>query len=93
MGQFSDKVEQRRIELEAEEWAKGIKGIHAHSLSSMWYDNRPQDTEGKGVIDIEYNNGRVVRTLDNGTKITMHKGLDKVDVVREYQKSGNFFKM
>ena len=69
MGQYADKVEQRRIEIEAEEWAKGIKGIHAHSISSMWYDNRPQDTDGKGVVDIEYNNGKVVRTLENGKRL------------------------
>ena len=93
MGQYADKVEQRRIEIEAEEWAKGIKGIHAHSINSMWYDNRPQDTDGKGVIDIEYNNGKVVRTLENGQKITMHKGLDKKEIIREYVRSGSFRQM
>jgi len=33
----------------------------------MWYDDRPQDTsEGKYVIDKEFNNGIVERTLSNG---------------------------
>ena len=67
MGQYNERVERRRLLLEAEEWAKNVSGIHAHSLSSMWYDNRPQDTEnGKTVMDKEYNNGLVERTLSNG---------------------------
>ena len=93
MGQYADKVEQRRIEIEAEEWAKGIKSIHAHSISSMWYDNRPQDTDGKGVLDIEYNNGKVVRTLENGQTITLHKGLDNKEIIREYEKHVDFRQM
>ena len=52
MGEFNHRVERQRILLEAEEWAKGVNAIHAHSLSSMWYDTRPQDTEdGKSVCD------------------------------------------
>jgi len=67
--QYNDRVERQRLLIEAEDWAKGVKGLHAHSLSSMWYDNRPEDTaDGKGVLDIEYNSGRVERTLDNGQK-------------------------
>jgi len=35
----------------------------------MYYDNRPEDTEdGKSVLDVEYNSGRIERTLDNGEK-------------------------
>jgi len=67
MTQYDERVEQQRLKLEAEEWAKGIKSLHSHSLSSMWYDDRPQDTsEGKYVIDKEFNNGIVERTLSNG---------------------------
>ena len=67
MTQYDDRVEQQRLKIEAEEWSKGVKTLHAHSLSSMWYDDRPQDTEnGKRVIDKEYNNGLVERTLANG---------------------------
>ena len=54
MTQYEDRVEQQRQKLAAEEWANGVKCIHAHSLSSMWYDDRPQDTaEGKSVVDKE----------------------------------------
>ena len=45
MGQYQDKVERQRLLLEAEEWAKEVRSLHAHSMNSMWYDDRPQDTE------------------------------------------------
>lgn len=67
MSQYDDVVERQRLKLEAEEWAGKVKSVHAHSVSSMWYDTRPQDTaDGKNVIDIEYNNGTVRRELLNG---------------------------
>ena len=69
MGQYDYKVERQRQKLAAEEWAKEVKALDAHSLSSMWYDNRPEDTaDGKNVLDVEYNSGRVERTLDSGEK-------------------------
>lgn len=70
MGQFNDRVERQRLLLEAEEWARDVKSMQAHSLNSMWYDDRPQDTaDGKGVIDIIYNNGLIKRELADGTKV------------------------
>ena len=67
MGQFDDKVQRQRLLLEAEEWSQNVKAVHAHSLSSMWYDTRPQDTEeGKGVLDIEYNSGLIKRQTSDG---------------------------
>tara|TARA_B100001057_G_scaffold412891_1_gene429208 strand:- start:248 stop:520 length:273 start_codon:yes stop_codon:yes gene_type:complete len=67
MTQYEDRVENQRLKLKAEEWAKGVKSLHAHSISSMWYDDRPEDTsDGKRVMDLEYNNGIVERTLSNG---------------------------
>ena len=69
MGQYDDRVERQRLLLEAEKWAKEIDGIHAHSISSMWYDTRPQDTEdGKSVIDTQYNSG-LKRTCDDGAVV------------------------
>lgn len=62
MTQYDDAVEYQRQLLEAEKWATGVSLIQVHSLNSMWYDTRPQDTEGgKSVTDIEYNNGVIVR--------------------------------
>tara|TARA_Y100001937_G_C6897098_1_gene231661 strand:+ start:179 stop:451 length:273 start_codon:yes stop_codon:yes gene_type:complete len=67
MTQYEDRVERQRIKIEAEEWAKQVKSIHGHSIQSMWYDDRPQDTEdGKTVVDRQFNNGVIERTLDNG---------------------------
>jgi len=64
MTEFDDRVERQRILLEAEEWADGVKQMHAHSLKSCWYDDRPQDTDDGGVLDVQYNDGRIERTKD-----------------------------
>ena len=62
MTQYTKMVEDFAIMEEAEKWAKGVQTIHGHSLSSMWYDTRPQDTEGgKTVTDVELNNGTIKR--------------------------------
>tara|TARA_B110000444_G_scaffold257167_1_gene295071 strand:- start:1762 stop:2034 length:273 start_codon:yes stop_codon:yes gene_type:complete len=67
MSQYDERVEQQRLKIAAEEWAQGVRSLHAHSLNSMWYDTRPEDTaDGKGVVDTEYNNGLVKRQLSNG---------------------------
>ena len=69
MGEFDYRVQRQRLLLEAEEWAKGVRNIHVHSLNSMWYDDRPQDTENdKSVTDTEYNNGIITR-YQNGKHI------------------------
>ena len=89
MGQYDYKVERQRILLEAEEWADGIKGLHAHSLNSMWYDNRPQDTEnGKGVLDIEYNNGLIKRQLANGKEVLFGEKLVGDALIDAYLRHG-----
>ena len=86
MTQYEDRVERQRIKLEAEEWAKGFKSLHNHSLSSMWYDNRPQDTEdGKRVTDIQYNSGLVKRIIHSDGDMVVYfskeelKGTDLLD--------------
>jgi hypothetical protein len=62
MTEHNEAVERQRLLLEAEEWAQGLKDLHVHSLSSMWYDDRPQDTEGgQCVTDRAYNNGVIER--------------------------------
>jgi len=87
MTEFKDKVERQRLLLEAEEWAKGVSGIHAHSLSSMWYDTRPQDTQdGKGVVDRQFNSGLIERTLDDGSIVYFGIELTGDELIREYQR-------
>ena len=88
MGQYNDRVERQRILLEAEEWAKDVKGMHAHSLNSMWYDTRPQDTEdGKGVLDVEYNNGLIKRITHDGSIVYFGKELKGDELIDAYTKS------
>lgn len=69
MSQYNNRVERQRQKIAAEDWAAKVKAIHGHSLSSMYYDTRPEDTEdGKSVLDVEYNSGRIERTLYSGEK-------------------------
>ena len=58
MTEFNELVAEVKLRIEAEKWAKGVSGLHAHSLNSMWYDDRPGDTaNGQSVCDIEFNDG------------------------------------
>ena len=78
MTQYMETVREQKIKLEAEKWANEIKCIHSHSLSSMWYDDRPQDTENGSVMDIQYNDGRVVRTINStGETVVMNTAKQK----------------
>tara|TARA_B100000963_G_C22093828_1_gene437707 strand:- start:31 stop:306 length:276 start_codon:yes stop_codon:yes gene_type:complete len=87
MTQYEDRVEQQRLKIEAEEWAKGVKTLHSHSLNSMWYDNRPQDTEdGKRVIDLCYNDGSIRRTLSDGGVIIMGDQLKGQELIESFVK-------
>ena len=87
MTQYDETVENQRLLLEAEEWSKGIKSMHAHSLDSMWYDTRPQDTEdGKCVVDTQYNNGTVKRDiLSTGEVYIFGKALTGAELLDAYR--------
>ena len=87
MTQYDEKVEQQRLKMEAEEWAKGVKTLHAHSLDSMWYDTRPQDTaDGKTVVDTQYNNGTIKRDiLSTGEVFIFGKALTGAELVDAYR--------
>ena len=60
MTQYDETVDRQRRLILAEEWAKGVKSLHAHSLTSCWYGTRGNDGS---VLDIEYNNGVVKREI------------------------------
>ena len=88
MTQYDDRVERQRLLLEAEEWAQGVASLHAHSMSSMWYDTRPQDTEdGKSVIDKQFYSGLIERTLDDGTKVYFGKELEGDELIDAYTRN------
>ena len=87
MSQYEERVEQQRLKLDAEKWAKGIKHLHSHQLKSMWYDDRPQDTDESPVQDILYNDGRVKRTIiKTGKVVWMGEGIKGEDLVYEYSR-------
>ena len=74
MTQYKDEVELQKKILAAEEFANDIKGMQVHRMNSMWYDNRPQDTEKHSVTDVEYMSGKIERTLHDGTKVVLVEG-------------------
>ena len=87
MTQYDERVEMVRQRQAAEEWADGIKCLHSHQLKSMWYDDRPQDTDDGPVMDIQYNDGRIKRTLINtGKVIMMGEQITGDDLVYEYSR-------
>lgn len=87
MTQYEDRVERQRLLLEAEEWAEGVQTLHAHSLNSMWYDDRPEDTaDGKGVVDRQFNSGLIERTLQDGSIVYFGEKLTGDELINEYQK-------
>jgi hypothetical protein len=89
MGQYEDRVERQRIRLEAEEWANGVKTVHSHQIKSMWYDDRPEDTDDGPVIDISYNDGRIQRTIiDTDEKIMMGEAVTGDALVTAYTRGG-----
>tara|TARA_Y100000385_G_scaffold242722_1_gene259821 strand:- start:258 stop:521 length:264 start_codon:yes stop_codon:yes gene_type:complete len=82
MTQFNDRVEKQRLKIEAEEWAQGVRSLHAHSLTSLSYDNGREDGS---VLDIQYNDGRVERKIDStGETIILGTQLIGKDLVEQY---------
>ena len=68
MGEYDYRVQRQKVLLEAEEWADGVKSIHVHGITSMYYETAESkaDIEKNGqVTDTEYNSGLIVRTRDN----------------------------
>jgi len=65
MTQYNDRVAKQKLKLAADKWANGVRCLHAHQLKSMWYDDRPQDTANSPVSDLEFNDGRIQRTIIN----------------------------
>ena len=92
MTEYDLTVERQRLLLEAEAWADAPKALHTHRLSSMWYDDRPQDTDdGQFVTDKQYNGGEIERTIysNNGNYLgtfIFGKRLTGDDLISEYTK-------
>jgi hypothetical protein len=87
MTQYDDKVQYQRDLMAAEEWSKTFSSFHNHSISSMWYDTRPQDTQdGKRVTDIIYNSGLIQRTCADGAVVYFGKELTGQELIDSYNK-------
>ena len=87
MSEYDYKVQQQRDKLDAEKWAKGVRSVQGHSLKSMWYDDRPQDTDNGSVLDIHFNDGSIKRTIQStGETVIMGKQLTGEDLVYEYSR-------
>lgn len=87
MGEYTDAVERQRLLLAAEERRDTVINMHMHRLKSMWYDNRPQDTDEGSVTDITYMDGRIERTLLNGDKVLLVEGKTGDDLIQEVSKN------
>lgn len=85
MTQYDDRVQMQKMLLDAEEWSKGVASLHAHSSNSMYYDDRPGDTEGKSVIDVEYNSGIIERWQDNKIIHTFGEKLKGEELVQKWR--------
>ena len=87
MTQFNDRVETQRLKIEAEEWANGVKSIHAHSLTSLWYDKGREDGS---VLDVQYNDGRVKREITStGETIILGTQLVGDALLEQYVRESN----
>lgn len=87
MTEYKSQVKRQAKLLKAEAWAKEIKSLHVHSLSSMWYDDRPQDTaDGQVVVDKEFYSGLIERCLQDGSKVFFGKKLTGEKLVSEYER-------
>ena len=88
MSEFNSRVERQKLLLEAEEWAKGVKCLHTHRLSSMWYDTRPEDTIDSHVTDTEFNDGLIIRHKNNKLIHTFGVAIKGEELINAYCRGG-----
>ena len=71
MTEFTEKVENRRILMEAEEWGSGVKHIHANN----------------GIIETAYQNGNVhYEDTKTGRKWTVYANHSQGTIVEKFRK-------
>ena len=88
MTQYDDRVAYQKAKIEAEEWANGVKLVHAHSLSSCFYAEGRSDGS---VMDVQFNDGRVQRTINATGEVVMLNMENVVtgsELVRAFQRGG-----
>ena len=90
MTQYDEIVENQRLLLEAEEWAKVPKSVHIHRLDSMWYETEDSKKflDKGNVTDIQYNNGIIKRQQDGKTVHTFGEEITGEELIRAYVRGG-----
>ena len=90
MTQYDEIVENQRLLLEAEEWAKIPKSLHIHRLDSMWYETEDSKKflDKGNVTDIQYNNGIIKRQQDGKTVHTFGEEITVEELIRAYVRGG-----
>ena len=86
MTEYNDKVELQRQILLAEEHVDTVINIHAHSMTSMWYETDETIKDAvKGVVDTQYMDGRIERFVNDGSdrKYLLVEGRTGADLVQE----------
>lgn len=89
MSQYDNVVNRQKRMLAAEEWSKGVKGIHAHSLTSLWYETNPDRTgDDLMVCDTEYNDGTITRDyIKTGKTEIIGERLTGSDLLDEFERA------
>ena len=90
MTQYDEIVENQRLLLEAEEWAKIPKSVHIHRISSMWYETEDSKKflDKGNVTDVQYNNGIIKRQQDGKTVHIFGEEITGEELVRAYVRGG-----
>ena len=85
MTQYDERVDMQKKILLAEEYKDQPKWVHAHSLTSMWYETEKTKKDAvKGVLDVQYMDGRIERTVSStGKKYLIQEGMSGADLVQE----------
>lgn len=90
MTEYDGRVQRQRLLLEAEEWAEGIKSLHCHNTTSMWYEtdlSAMTDFEMGHVTDIQYNSGVIERQQNGQTIRTFGSPKTGDDLINAYVRS------
>ena len=90
MTQYDEIVENQRLLLEAEEWAKIPKSVHVHRLDSMWYETEDSKKflDKGSVTDTQYNNGIIKRQQDGKTVHIFGEEITGEELIRAYVRGG-----
>ena len=69
MTEYRERVDMQKKILLAEEYRNSPKWVHAHSLTSMWYETEETKEDAvKGVMDTQFMDGRIERVVNTTGK-------------------------